>query len=1116
MNFLRTVYRRIWGAAVAIFMLCSAAIAACTDLSSPEFSDLGVLSIEDLQLSLREAYQDETRELADGRLGPETRSLLARLCSDVPRPDGNNEILSTLQLVSEYLEVQLSYPDWFDRLSSLDLTAQGDQQSQQALGLRLASIPAMKTMAMGRRALTYDCADPGAALTLHPDGARALGVLTRLFRDKSEVEICRMMPVTNSVEEWQQAMTHLGVINNRRAGGLSTLHNTGFLDWVAAGDRQKPGETATRLRRLTGTLPAVLTLIDDFNAQNIATPGATNYRGGPCSPRPPERTLTFYSIEASDVEALDFLVTLTPKLNAFRAEKGGFGSPQALWRELRPVLAQDLDDCILREIEPLVLGPEELPLSFLLKPTATETLMARKELETAIPVLTELTPARTATKAELVNRIKAGLLDVQNELVGEQVATAADTLAAASEPVPPATDTALIELDTEGDPDPTPLITVTDATDQAVQTAIDNPELVDALRNTPMADASGAELIRSQVRAALENTADDQAQRAVETQIAMIEPAVTSEWTLTEALQNEILAMPFVRAMVADATADGFAERLKPLQGVSYPSFRLFEEALLTVSQEKEMVRFSQFVKERIVEKAQKNIVDPQIIRNFGPFQMTSEEEDCNCVPERQSKGLQVYGFYPFWLAPKPVLPSKLGASDEAASEDGGDPIVAEKPQLQTQVDFGTISQLAFYGLEFSAEDGNRVSLRNEQQWRAAKRNFVNSAHQFRARADLAFDLREWKSWDEATIDDVVEDIAIEMAPFDRFEGAELRHVTQAIPTIFDPVQPDGVTLIFHDYNGNGLTQQQMKTMVRIIKSVYEALPDRRKQKINVGFDFPLEDEDLKKPIFDELFELLLPNPYVLADEDAANLPYQLDDTDRETTKVIDKILLFLERPTTDAKKGLRARMEQGLFQGEVRRQVLRSIIPIVPPGGHELVRTSVKENAPDKSKPPRFSQFEDDVVYFKDNFSGIGFWPVLDPLAADTPRMNTIIADHFNAPRLPPILAGFSRPVERVCTFACPNRAKIGLAAIGLFLTVVLLTWRSFYSGIVDKIAFRFMSIGLVWIGNVVLVGALFVLANCDPFSVWPDRLMALLIVVLGVLLFYNFVQRIKNGPMP
>ncbi|WP_375229587.1 hypothetical protein [Roseobacter sp. S98] len=1094
---------RLMSAIIVYFSMTSALLAACSDLLDLTVDKLVPASIGEVQLGLRTAYNDDNQFLTDGRLGQYTRQKLAQLCEDVPRPAGLDDVRSTLQLTVQYARLQQSFPGWSTALFDLDLTADGDADARAMLGLRLAGTTAMKTLAMGRNAQTFVCSDPGGALAQYPDGARALATLTRLFKEKSEADICNLLPVAGGIDAWQQGMERLGRLGSSRVGALRVLQSDDFLGWIAAGDTQEDNGTEKRLRRLAGTLPAVLTLIDDYNAQNEGGDGSTVYTGGPCSPRPQEQTLTWYALNDEDIASLEFFVSLSPKLDAFAADNGGFDSPQALWRELRPALAEDLDDCVLAEIEELVTGPETLPLAFLLQPEATAALQGVPDLSTAQPVLAELATARTATRAELVNRIRAGLQTAEEALVAEEVAAAADTLAAASEPVPPPTDTALIELDDEEEaaPDPTPTITVTEATDDAVESAIDNPELSDAIKSTPIADATVPELMRAQVRSALEETAARQVARAVDAQVTLIEPVVTSEWTLTPALRDEILALPYVRAAVADATAQDLPDRLQTLNGVAYPSYRLFEEALANIPLIDGQVPFSQFVTERIIQKAQKNITDPEITRVFGDLAVP----DCNCVPERREEDLQVYGFYPFWFAPTPV---RAGTAETA--EDGENAELAS-----TLIDFSLTGQVAFYGLEFSDAGSTRVTLRNREQWRAAKRSFVNSAHRFRARADLAFDLRDWTRWDDATIEDVIDDIATEMAPFERFESYELRHIREAVPTLFDPVQPDGVTLIFHGYEGNGLGQDEMKSLVSIVQDLYEALPNRDRLRINVAFDFPLVGESLDEPLFDELYELLIPSPLVLADGAAARADGP-QDLDRETTKIIDKILLFLERPTTDAKKGLRYRMEQGLFQGEVRASVLRSIIPVLPPGGHEFVLTAVKPNAVNQTPAAPFSQFEDDVVYFKDNFSGVGFWPVPDPAGTETASIAAIIANHFNAPRLPPLLASFEATVSDVCDFSCPNRAAITLAAMALFAIIVLLTWRSFYSGIVDRIAFRFMTIGLVWIGNLVLVGTLLVLSFCDPRSVWPGILMWVLIALLGSIMIYNFVQRIKNGPMP
>jgi len=1127
MSLLRAASIRLLTAFWVCVASVAAASAACSDLATLTVPDLekAQFDIDDVQQGLRSAYLDANRRLTDGRLGGYTRTRLVALCNDVPRPAGQDTVRSTLQLAEAYGALDETVENWARRLFDLVLLDADGEPAQDALGIRIAATLPMTTMVIGREAAIYDCSDPTGALADYPDGARALGTLTRVFRDKSTFEICQMMPVAGGVAEWQLALARLGQISSgTRTGALDVLNSAAFIRWIEA-DREN------RLRRLAGTMPAVLALLDEYDRLGGGTPGATKYAGGPCTPVRLEETLTFYTLDQEDVDNFDFLVSLSPKLEAFKSDQPAFDNPQALWRALEPVLADDLDSCILAEIEQLVKGPDQLALTFLMRPAAVDALMVRPGLETALPVLTELAPLRTATKAEFIDRIKAGLEAVQQELVDAEVTAAADTVAAASEPAGPITDTALIELDDtlDGDAEPVPLITVTDATDQAVESAIDNPELTETLRNTPMLDATVPELLRAQVRTALEDAAALQAQRAVERQITQIEPAVTSQWTLTEPLIAEILAIPFVEATIADATADGVQTRLTPLVGVSYPSFRLFNEALSTVSNETGKVPFSTFVQERIVDTAQTRVPNPQVPRAMAPLQI----DDCQCAPERLTEDLTVYGFYPFWLAPTRADALEAAAIAAGTLEPDNTP-----PQEQTLINFGTFDHIAFYGLEFRKDAAGQIILKNRDRWREARQTFVNSAHQYRARADLAFDLRDWMDWSDGDIAEVVEDISDEMGRFDWLRGYELSHFAEAIPTLFERRQPDGVTLIFHDYQGFDLGTEEMKTMVRIIKRVYEALPNRDRLAINVAFDFPLVQERregndilfdpiLNTPIFDELFELLQERPYVLADEDQTAAEFDPTRLDRETAKIVDKVLLFLERPTRDAKKGLRFRMEQGLFQGELRRKVLRSIVPVLPPAGHREVRTTIKSNDPDQTPRPDFSQLEDDVVYFKDNFAGIGFWPVPAPvssaaaqadpqLAAETENINALVSKHFNAAVLPPVLASFSGPVERVCTFACPNRAAIGLAAMTLFVGLVLLTWRSFYSGWVDHIAFRFMTFGLVWIGNLVLLGTLFVLANCDPHSITANILMGLLIAVLGLLIFYNFIQRIKNGTPP
>ena len=338
--------------------MASAAVAACSDFDDITLDELAPASIREVQLGLRTAYRDPNPALTDGKLGVYTRERLGVLCKGVPRPDGVADVRSTLRLTIQYARLQQNWPGWSTRLFELNLPGPDDPSVDPALALRLAGTTAMTTLALGRRALTYDCAQSSGVLAQIPSANQAMITLTNIFRDKSEVEICELLPVAGGLDAWQQGMERFGQMDSRRPGALAILQSQDFIRWIGA------EETENRLRRLVGTVDTVIRLIDDYAAQTgVPAP----YTGGPCSPQSTEETLTYYALEENDVADLSFLVSLTPILEGFRAEKPGYDSPQALWRDLRPVLADDLGDCILDEIEKLVTGDKQLPLSFLLR-----------------------------------------------------------------------------------------------------------------------------------------------------------------------------------------------------------------------------------------------------------------------------------------------------------------------------------------------------------------------------------------------------------------------------------------------------------------------------------------------------------------------------------------------------------------------------------------------------------------------------------------------------------------------------------------------------------------------------------------------------------------------------
>ena len=87
----------------------------------------------------------------------------------------------------------------------------------------------------------------------------------------------------------------------------------------------------------------------------------------------------------------------------------------------------------------------------------------------------------------------------------------------------------------------------------------------------------------------------------------------------------------------------------------------------------------------------------------------------------------------------------------------------------------------------------------------------------------------------------------------------------------------------------------------------------------------------------------------------------------------VNKLLVFLNEPSSRAKKCLRLQVENE-FHGAERVDVLRKVIPVL--GRTEIREATGTERDGDDDKA-ELAQFIDDLSYLKDNFGGIGMWPV-------------------------------------------------------------------------------------------------------------------------------------------
>lgn len=1026
--------------------------------------------IATMQRGLATALQDNNIGLTDSTWGTYTRGSLARLCQQIPGLTPDNAVTETIKLAVEFGELTSYVPFWRGRLTAVDDVIPLTAQDGPNLTLLRLGGGAAETAAVLRPGGRQSCT--GITNTALSDPAQA--AFDTLGQGQTMEGLCEALPVISGGSGFADALENYGALEAAFPGALDDLRDPAFARWMAK-DLQR------RLFLLAGTRYTVTSLLQDFN-QTKTGGNATHVALDPpsCKVASGATTLTYFQFDQPQLDLLAQTVDVAGLL-APLAELS-FTNSDLLNGAIRAALQDAVDLCVLDRVSQLVLSPDQLGLRFQLDPNRVAGFVLDPELIDSAPILEPLTGVKVSNRDDLIAGLEVNLSNALTEALNAQIETAADLLSSAAEEISDSFDEARVDPENFEPLELPPLIGVTDASVTAALQTLTNEVFTQAIYDGPFLIGTNVELIKADVRALLRPLVPDQVNEIVARDMEMIDGAINSDWQLTPDLLERILALPDVEHVVGDPSAANLEERLQSLLGITYPTQRLFRAALASVPAANGQpvdTPLSPALVARATAVATTtvpNAADPRLTGNFAM-------PGCNCVPPRNlPDNSAVYGFYPFWLSP---------LEDASAEAEGTVP-------APTPIDFGLISRVAFYGLEIkfefpNAAPGDRnLQLNNVTHWVNMKRDFINSAHQHRAEVDLSFDLRNWVDWSERELSYAIERIVEHTGPINRFHDRSLAGIKNAIPTLFDAMQPDGVTLIFEDYSGRPDEDINVSKMISIIRQVQDELA-LRGQTVNVAFDFSLIDVGANEALMNDLHELLVPGG--------------------DGEKTIDKILVFLERPTTETKKNLRARMDRGKFRGAERSTVLRSFIPVVPPSAHEFVKQRpLAGQDPDPNKEA-FSQLRDDVVYFQDNFAGIGFWPVPMVDGPETAKVSGIIATEWNAATLPKQLALVQNSFDQVCTWSCPRRAYIALVTMAVFAVVVLLVWRSFYSGLIDKIAFK---VGVVRIGVAGILAMLLVLTACDHKAVWPQVFLIALICLLLFTLLFNFVQRARNGPKP
>ncbi len=565
-------------------------------------------------------------------------------------------------------------------------------------------------------------------------------------------------------------------------------------------------------------------------------------------------------------------------------------------------------------------------------------------------------------------------------------------------------------------------------------------------------------------------------------QLGSIVEAAVSVYGLSAASASRLVrigdAVPALAPLPEDRLAD-----LASLQGVAFVNRRLFLRAVQTrlgIADPPAAADHAQLSAMAATARKQEPLPYPPV---------TITAEGCGCL--RDLSGT-IYGFLPPWLG-----------ADEATAAGAADTGQRAARAPTFAVDFTVLSRVGYLGLTLQA-DGKPAP---DRQWQPSfdLGGFIATAHKHRTQVDLVVRAAGWQHW----TDTVVQDVAV---------GHILDHVTRPIEPAatsvvgslaldrFHSTRLDGVSLFFERFDGSAEQSRIINAIVTKLRAKLDA--EDRRYFVNLVFDV-----DLSRKMLEHLRSILRSAPRPTSPTSFAESATQSIMPVAEATKgQADLVLLFLEQPSSKAKKRLRVELDESdVFHGQERKDLLRRIVPVISPAGHFQPQNEQNRNA------NSLQQLDDDLIYFKDNFAGVGFWPLPKRTSVDHERLRGQLVRIFATD----VDGGFLQPSSdtglamQVCDFACPNRWLFRLATDAGGGLLVL-------AGLGASLSCRFRKAfgryGLAILALALVFGCLVLISSvCDPF--WRERrdLAGLgLIVLLAALLISRYIVALKRKHLP
>jgi len=382
-------------------------------------------------------------------------------------------------------------------------------------------------------------------------------------------------------------------------------------------------------------------------------------------------------------------------------------------------------------------------------------------------------------------------------------------------------------------------------------------------------------------------------------------------------------------------------------------------------------------------------------------------------------------------------------------------------------IDFSLFDRIGFYALSLNQQGVIDKPLQWSNKLGAVE--FINTAHKHWVDVDVTIHATGWQMWDKKHLMRAVMSTADTVTQV--FNPAD--STLLSTPESQSSAQGDGVTLVFADYIGSIANRTNI---ISFVTALAKTLTDSdREYQINIVLDIDVNELD-QQQAFKDLDAILLEH--------------------NGKPALVDHVFVMLQQSTSKAKKTLRRIIEEE-FSGADRKAVMRKIVPVISP--HD-----------------EMSQFTDDLIYFQDNFAGVGLWPLPLDSDAEVETVKAKIIELYSSINGDSYVGGIiNKYAPELCEFACPNRwlfrISFDLLAGLIFLYAVLAIW-------VYRLRSLYQQYFLYYLAVFFLALVVFLISLvCDPY--WNERadvVMAAMMLVVIAILTWRYVSKATRPPLP